>query len=70
MARFSIVRRQLLGDEKARTAEWTPERTREDEAPSEPAQTSSRLGALLVLLVPFAIAAWIAIGWAIYDLVT
>jgi hypothetical protein len=35
---------------------------------SEPG--SSRLGALLVLLLPFALAAWFAIGLAVYRVVT
>jgi hypothetical protein len=67
---FSMVRRRLLGDEEARAGEWMGP-TYEEEAPSDAeVQTSSRLGALLVLLVPFAIVAWVAIGVSIYYLFT
>ena len=34
------------------------------------ADGSSRLGALLILLLPFALAAWFAIGLAVYRVVT
>jgi hypothetical protein len=71
MALFSAVRRQLLRAERSSADEWTPEWTDEEGVPSDDqAQTSSKLGALLVLLVPFAIAAWVAIGLSIYRLLT
>jgi hypothetical protein len=79
MARLSGVLRQLLLDQQSpagegrRAGEGTggPRREDEDRVPSESqVQTSSKLGALLVLLTPFAIAAWVAIGLAIYWLLT
>lgn len=44
---------------------------REEGAPREAqAETSSKLGALLVILAPFAVAAWVAIGFFVYRLLT
>lgn len=64
------ARRQLLVDSDV--ADGTvPEEGREREAPGEgQAETSSKLGALLVVLAPFAIVAWVAIGLSIYWLIT
>ena len=44
---------------------------REEEArPEAQTETSSKLGALLVVLTPFAVAAWVAIGFFVYRLLT
>ena len=67
---FSVVRRQLFGEPDTPT-ERTSERAPGDEVPNEiDDRTSSRLGALIVVLVPFAVAAWVAIGIAIYRALT
>lgn len=69
MERFLIFRQPLV------EAESPPGNalpgTREEEAAREAqTETSSKLGALLVILAPFAVAAWMAIGFFVYRLLT
>ena len=62
--------RQPLGEEES-AQDNALSGAREAEAPREAqAETSSNLGALLVILAPFAIAAWVAIGFFVYRLLT
>jgi hypothetical protein len=69
MERFSVFRQSLVDETDAGSA--VPEESRE-QAPLYEAQaeTSSKLGALLVVLAPFAVAAWVAIGLSLYRLLT
>ena len=67
MGSFLIFRQPLVEEESA-LGNALPG-IREGEAPRE-AETSSKLGALLVILAPFAIAAWVAIGFFVYRLLT
>lgn len=69
MERFLIFRQPLV------EAESTPSNAlpgaREEEAAREAqTETSSRLGGLLVILAPFAVAAWVGIGFFVYELLT
>jgi hypothetical protein len=65
------ARQRLLVDADSVADGTVPEEGREQEAPGEgQAETSSKLGALLVVLAPFAIVAWVAIGLSIYWLIT
>ena len=67
MESFLVFRQPLVEEESARGNALPG--TREAEAPREgEAETSSNLGALLVILAPFAIAAWVAIGFFVYRL--
>jgi hypothetical protein len=70
MGRFTIFRRALVGEESALGGRVT-EPARE-QAPSREVdgETSSKLGALIVLLAPLAAAAWVAIGLSVYRLLT
>jgi hypothetical protein len=63
---FSAVRRQLFGEPHT-PDERTFEQASGVDVPNEiDDHTSSRLGALIVVLVPFAVAAWVVIGVAVY----
>jgi hypothetical protein len=69
MERFSIFRRPLVEAES--TPDGALREAREREAAREAqAETSSKLGALLVILAPFAVAAWGAIGFLVYRFFT
>ncbi len=59
----------LVGAESA-PGSALPEAREEETAREAAAETSSRLGALLVILAPFAVAAWAAIGFFLYRLFT
>ena len=65
-----LIFRQPLVEEESALGNVLPG-IREGEAPREaqPA-TSSKLAALLVILAPFAIAVWVAIGFFVYRLLT
>jgi hypothetical protein len=68
--RFMVFRKGLAAEESSSggtTPGLTRERARAREVQPE---TGSKLGALLVVLVPFAVAAWVAIGLSVYRLVT
>lgn len=65
-----LVFRQPLVEEESAPGNALPG-LREEDAPREAqAETSSKLGALLVILAPFAVAAWAAIGFFVYRLLT
>lgn len=69
MGSFLIFRQPLVEEESA-PGNALPG-ARGAEAPREAqAETSSKLGALLVILAPFAVAAWVAIGFFVYRLLT
>jgi hypothetical protein len=69
MASFSVFPQRLVEAES--TSDNALPGARQEEAAREPpAETSSRLGALLVILAPFAVAAWVAIGFFGYRLLT
>lgn len=63
-----VFRKALVAEDSA-SGDALPELARE-QAPSheDQAETSSKLGALLVVLAPFAVAAWVAIGISAYRL--
>ena len=67
MGSFLIFRQPLVEEESApgRVLPGTREGPRGAQA-----ATSSKLAALLVILAPFAIAAWVAIGFFVYRLLT
>jgi hypothetical protein len=69
MERFLVLRHALGHKPRTRAA---PDSTVAETAPVEQAVedgSGSKLGALLVLLVPLAGAAWAVIGWFVYRLV-
>jgi len=67
---FLGLRKPVVEEESPR-GESLPAVSGEDEPLLEPqAETSSKLGALLVILAPFAVAAWVAIGFFIHSLLT
>jgi hypothetical protein len=66
--RFLVFRKGLAAEESS-SGGAAPELPREL-AREVQAETSGRLGALLVVLAPFAVAAWVAIGLSVYRLVT
>lgn len=69
MESFLVVRQPLVEEESA-PGNALPGAL-EEEAPREAqAETSSTLGALLVILAPFAVAAWVGIGFFVYRLLT
>jgi hypothetical protein len=64
-----VVFRQPLVEEESAPRRALPGEAREEEARREAqAETSSKLGALLVVLAPFAVAAWAAIGISVFRL--
>jgi len=67
MERFLIFRQPLVEAESA-PGSALPEAREEEAARETQAETSSKLGALLVVLAPFAVAAWVAIGFFVYRL--
>lgn len=66
---FLIFRRPFVEAESA-PGNALPGAREEEAARGAPAQTSSKLGALLVILAPFAVAAWMGIGFFVYRLLT
>ena len=69
MESFLIFRRALVEAESA-PGSALPGAREEETAREVQTETSSKLGALLVMLAPFAIAAWVAIGFLVYRLLT
>jgi hypothetical protein len=69
MELFLVVRRPLVEAESA-PGNALPGALEEETAREAPAETSSKLGALLVILAPFAVAAWVGIGFFVYRLLT
>jgi hypothetical protein len=69
MESFPVFPQPLVGAESA-PGGALPEAREEETAREAAAETSSRLGALLVILAPFAVAAWAAIGFFFYRLFT
>jgi hypothetical protein len=68
--RFMVFRKGLAAEESS-PGGAAPELPRElARAREDQGETSSKLGALLVVLAPFAVAAWVAIGLSVYRLVT
>lgn len=71
MRSFLVFRERVVEDKSASISAF-PAGTREMDAEPVPQahQTSSNLGALLVVLAPFAVAAWAGIGLSVYRLLT
>jgi hypothetical protein len=69
MERFLIFRQPLVEMESA-PGNALPGAREEEARPEAQTETSSKLGALLVVLTPFAVAAWVAIGFLVYRLLT
>ena len=65
-----LVFRQPLVEEESAQGNALPGAREEEATPEVQTETSSKLGALLVILAPFAIAAWVAIGFFVYRLLT
>jgi hypothetical protein len=66
MERFAVLRQALAFRTKP-----PPAQTRGEAAiPRDKATPGSRLGGILVLLIPLAGVAWLGIGWLVYRLVT
>jgi hypothetical protein len=71
MESFSVFPQRLrLVEAESASDNALPGARQEEAAREPPAETSSRLGALLVILAPFAVAAWVAIGFFGYRLLT
>ena len=69
MEPFLILRQLFVGVESAPSS-GVPEAREDESAREAQAETSSKLGALLVILAPFAVAAWAAIGFFAYRLLS
>jgi hypothetical protein len=70
MEQFFVFRQARVGEESSAGAA-VPEGAGEQETLLEAqTETSSKLGALLVVLAPFAIAVWVVIGLSVYRLLT
>jgi hypothetical protein len=70
MESFFEVQQPLVEAESAAQTPL-PLGEREEVVPHETqTETSSKLGALLVFLAPFAVAAWVAIGLSLYRFLT
>jgi hypothetical protein len=69
MESFSVFPQRLVEAESASDSAL-PGAREEEAAHGAPAETSSGLGALLVILAPFAVTAWVAIGFFVYRLLT
>jgi len=69
MEPFLILRQLFVGVESAPSS-GVPEAREDESAREAQAETSSKLGALLVILAPFAVAAWGAIGFFAYRLLS
>jgi hypothetical protein len=65
-----LIFRQALVEAESRPGSALPGAREEETAREAQAETSSKLGALLVILAPFAVAAWVAIGFSVYGLLT
>ena len=65
-----LIFRQALVEAESAPGSALPEAREEETAREAAAETSSRLGALLVILAPLAVAAWVAIGFLAYRLLT
>jgi hypothetical protein len=65
-----LIFRQALVEAESAPGGTLPGAREEETAREVQTETSSKLGALLVILAPFAVAAWVAIGFLVYRLVT
>jgi hypothetical protein len=63
-----LIFRQALVERESAPANSLAEAREEEPTPEVQTETSSKLGALLVILAPFAIATWVAIGFWVYRL--
>jgi hypothetical protein len=63
-----LIFRQALVERESAPASALPGAREEEATPEVQTETSSKLGALLVILAPFAIAAWVAIGFLVQRL--
>lgn len=70
MESFFEVRQPLVEEESAPQTARPGGAQEEVVARETQAETSSKLGALLVFLAPFAVVAWVAIGLSVYRLLT
>jgi hypothetical protein len=62
--------RQALVEAESAPGDALPGAREEETSREVQTETSSKLGALLVILAPFAVAAWMAIGFLVYRLLT
>jgi hypothetical protein len=65
-----LIFRQALVEAESAPGSALPGAREEETAREVQTETSSKLGALLVILAPFAGAAWVAIGFLVYRLLT
>lgn len=65
-----MILRQAFVEAESALGNALPGAREEETAPEVQTATSSKLGALLVILAPFAVAAWVAIGFLLYRLLT
>jgi hypothetical protein len=65
-----LIFRQALVEAESAPGDALPGAREEETAREVQTETSSKLGALLVILAPFAVAAWVAIGFLVYRLLT
>jgi hypothetical protein len=65
-----LILRQAFVEAESALGNALPGAREEETAPEVQTATSSKLGALLVILAPFAVAAWVAIGFLVYRLLT
>lgn len=65
-----LIFRQPLVEAESVPGNALPGAREEEAAREAQTETSSKLGALLVILAPFAVAAWVAIGFFVYRLLT
>jgi hypothetical protein len=65
-----LIFRQALVEAESVPGNTLPDAREEETAREVQTETSSKLGALLVVLTPFAVAAWVAIGFSVYRLLT
>jgi len=69
MERFLIFRQPLVEAEST-PGSALPGAHEEEAAREVQTETSSKLGALLIILAPFAVAGWVAIGFFVNRLLT
>jgi hypothetical protein len=65
-----LIFRQALVEAESAPGSALPGAPEEETAREVQTETSSKLGALLVVLAPFAVAAWVAIGFLVSRLIT
>jgi hypothetical protein len=65
-----LIFRQALVEAESLPGSALPGEREEETAREAQTETSSKLGALLVILAPFAVGAWVAIGFSFYRLLT